>query len=121
MMTLFREGGFPMWFLLLFSLLALGAAGCFAHRPEPRFLRLTVAMGLATLWTTLTGTCAALAMVGHQAPSYLSRHPELSMTEVLLQGAAESLSACIMGFTVLSLVSLCVAVGFFRLGNAVDR
>src|SRR5687767_4900984 len=121
MMTLMVEGGFPMWFLLLFGLLGLGAAVRFAQRPEPRYLRLAAALGMATLWATLTGTCAALAAVGKHAPVYQREHPGTSLPEVLLLGLAESMSAGILGFTLLSLTALCVAVGFYRAGSALDR
>jgi hypothetical protein len=121
MATLMIEGGFPMWFLLLFGLLALAAAARFAQRPEPRFMRLCVAFGMATAWTTLTGTCAALAAVGRHTPDYLRQHPGTTLPEVLLLGFAESMSAAILGSTVLSLMALFIAVGFFRAGSALDR
>jgi len=120
MMTLMIEGGFPMWFLLLFGLLALGAAVRFAHRPQPRFLRLAMALGMATLWATLTGTFAALAAVGKHAPVYQREHPGTTLSEVLLLGVAESMSAGILGFTLLALTALCLAAGFYRLGNSIE-
>jgi hypothetical protein len=114
MLNLFREGGFPMYFLAAFGLATLVFAGRFAWAPVRRMLRTTIWLGLATAFTSLTGMCAALAMVGHHAPSYAKAHPELSMLEVLLQGVAEALSAGIFGFTMLSLASLLVALGFHR-------
>jgi Na+/proline symporter len=114
MLTLFEEGGFPMWFLLAFGVMTLVSAARFAARPESARLRLAGALGFATLFTTLTAICADLAAVGHQAPNYLSRHPELSLRTVLLQGAAESMSPAIVGFTIISLASLVVALGFYR-------
>jgi Na+/proline symporter len=114
MLTLFEEGGFPMWFLLVFGVMTLVSAARFAARPESTRLRLAGALGLATLFTTLTAICADLAAVGHQAPNYLSRHPELSLSSVLLQGAAESMSPAIVGFTIMSLASLVVALGIHR-------
>jgi len=114
MLTLFREGGFPMWFLLVFGGLSLVCGARFALRPEPMRLRLTIAMSLATLFTLLTCVAAALAMVGHQLPSYLLQHPTESLPDALLQGVAESLSPAILGFTVLTLVSLFVALGCYR-------
>jgi len=114
MLTLFQEGGFPMWFLLVFGVMTLVSAARFAARPESTRLRLAGALGLATLFTTLTAICADLAAVGHQAPNYLSRHPELSLSSVLLQGAAESMSPAIVGFTIMSLASLVVALGIHR-------
>jgi hypothetical protein len=114
MMTLFREGGFPIWFLLVFGALLLLAGARFAWRPDSNRLRLALALGVATLFTALTAICADLATVGHQAPAYLARHPEMTLASVLLQGMAESLSPAIIGFTVLTLAALFIALGFYR-------
>lgn len=114
MLTLFREGGFPMWFLLAFSVLSLLSAACYAVRPDAPRLRLSLALGAATLFTMVTCVAAAFATVGHQAPDYLKRHPEETLTTVLLQGAAESLSPAILGNTVLTLLALLIGLGAYR-------
>jgi len=114
MMTLFVEGGFPMWFLLLFGGLLLISGARFALRPDAGRLRLTLALAAATLFTIVTAISTALATVGHQAPDYLARHPQTTMTTVLLQGFAESMSPAILGSTVLTLAALCVALGCYR-------
>jgi len=103
-----------MWFLLAFGgLLLLSGAG-FAFRPDTPRLRLTLALGAATLFTTLTAISADLATVGHRVPDYLARHPEASLASVLLQGVAESLSPAILGCTVLTLAALFIALGCYR-------
>jgi len=114
MLTLFREGGFPMWFLLVFGGLLLVTSARFALRPDPPRLRLSLAVSAATLFTMFTAICAALATVGHQAPAYLARHPEMTLASVLLQGIAESLSPAILGCTVLTLAALFIALGCYR-------
>jgi len=114
MMTLFREGGFPIWFLLAFGALSLIFGARYALRPDPNRLRLAAALGLATLLTMFTAISADLAMVGHHAPDYLAQHPEQSLASVLLQGFAEAMSPAILGFTLLTLVALCVALGCYR-------
>jgi len=114
MMTLFREGGFPMWFLLAFGMLLLISGARFAMRPDAARLRLALALGTATLFTMVTAVSADLATVGHQAPDYLARHPELTLAAVLLQGLAESLSPAILGSTLLTLATLFIALGFHR-------
>ena len=103
-----------MWFLLAFGGLTLVSAARFAARPESSRLRLTLALGVATSFAILTAICADLAQVGHQVPDYMTRHPALSLSAVLLQGVAESMSPAILGFTVLSLAALIVALGFHR-------
>jgi hypothetical protein len=114
MMTLIVEGGFPMWFLLAFGLTTLVYSGRFAWIPSRRTFRIAGALAAATAATMLTGICAAFAAVGHHAPEFLRVHPEQTMTQVLLQGVAESLSAGILGSTILSLCALLVALGFHR-------
>jgi hypothetical protein len=114
MLTVFREGGFPMFFLLAFGLLNLIFAARYALAPTTRGLGTTLGLGLATVFTTLTCVFAALAEVGHHAPDYQRAHPGTSFAEVLAQGAAESMSPAIFGFTLLSLAALLVALGLHR-------
>ena len=109
-----REGGFPMFFLLAFGGAALIAAARFARAPNQRRLRASVGLGLATGFTTVTATCADLAAVGHHAPEYLRSHPESTMSDVLLQGFAESMSPGILGFTMLSIVAITLVLGVLR-------
>ena len=110
-----------MWFLLGFSVLTLLSSARFAARPDSARLRLASALGVATLFTTLTAICADLAQVGHQIPGYMARHRELQLSSVLLQGIAESMSPAIVGFTVVSLAALVLALGFYREPLASER
>ena len=103
-----------MWFLLAFSLLTLLTCARFAASPSSARLRVALALGGATGFTILTTVAADLAAVGHHAPEYLARHPELTLGTVLLQGMAEAMSPAILGFTVLSLAALVLALGFYR-------
>ena len=114
MLTLFREGGFPIWFLLAFGGLSLIAGARFAIRPDSARLRLALALSAATLFTMVTAISADLATVGHQLPEYLLRHPETTLAIALLQGIAESLSPAILGCTVLTLAALFIALGCYR-------
>ena len=50
--------------------------------------------------------------MGHHAAKFHQAHPDLTFVEVVLQGAAESLAPAILGFTMLSLTGLLVALGF---------
>lgn len=103
-----------MWFLLAFSALTLLCSARFALRPHGSRLRLTLALSFATLFTMLTSLCTAIAMVGHQLPTYLARHPQERFADALLQGVAESMSPVILGFTVLTLAALFIALGCYR-------
>ena len=114
MANLVLEGGFPVFFLLAFGFLAMGFAVRFATAPTQRVFRTTLALSAATLLTSCNGIFAALAAVGHHAPEYLKRHPESSLSEVVLLGIGESMSPGILGFTLLSLIALILALGVYR-------
>jgi hypothetical protein len=114
MWTLFQEGGLSMWLLVAFGAATLVAAGRFAWRPERRRLWGAVALGIATGSAAATGICSDLAAVGHHAPRFLQDHPGVALPEILLQGFAESMAPGILGFTMLSLGALLVALGLYR-------
>lgn len=114
MATLVREGGFPVFFLLAFGLLAMVFAVRFAAAPSQRLLKTAMALSAATALTSINGIFAAFFAVGHQAPEYLKRHPESTLAEVVLTGFGESMSPGILGFTVLSLIALILALGVYR-------
>jgi hypothetical protein len=114
MLTLVREGGFPIWFVLAFGGLSLLCSGRYAVTPNNRRLRLAGALGLTTFLATITAVCADLAMVGHHAPAFLAQHPDMQLYVVVLQGGAESLSPSIVGFSLLTLSALLVALGCHR-------
>jgi len=118
MKTLFMEGGVPMWFLLAFGIGMLILAVRFAIAPTGWALRATLGMGGATLFTTITGTAADFAQVGHHGPAFLRTHPGTELVEMLLQGMAESMSPAIFGGTMLSLAAMIVTLGFYREGKA---
>ncbi|HTQ05237.1 MAG TPA: hypothetical protein VMI54_15340 [Polyangiaceae bacterium] len=117
MQQFFEEGGFAMFFLLAFGIATLAAAAVYAKRLTRVTLRITVALGLATTFTTLTGICVDLAAVGHGASAYVARHPDVSLAEALLQGLAESLAPGVLGFTFVALAALVTTLGLYREPN----
>lgn len=114
MATLVREGGFPVFFLLAFGLIAMAFAVRFATAPSQRVFRTTLVLCAATVLTSFNGMFAAFAMVGHHAPDYVKQHPGTSLSEVVLLGFAESMAPGILGFTLLSLIALILALGVWR-------
>jgi len=114
MLTLLGEGGFPIWFLLVFGASTLIFATRYASAPTGVWLRVTLCLGAATLLTIMTCVSASLAQVGHHAAEYHQVHPELTLADVLLQGFAESMSSAILGFTILSLAALILTLGAYR-------
>ncbi|MGZ3448425.1 MAG: hypothetical protein ACXVEF_02435 [Polyangiales bacterium] len=113
MYTMFRNGGFPMFFILAFGLIALGTAFGYAIKPvrdRESFVRW---MALATLASVFCGTAADLAAVA----SYVASHAmePARMCAIVIEGIGESMSPSILGFSILSLVALMMAVGKRRL------
>jgi hypothetical protein len=109
---LVREGGFPIWFVLAFGGLGLLCSARYAMAPGWHRLRLVAALDLTTLCATITAMCADLATVGHHGPRFIAQG--MRVVDLLLQGGAECLSPAIIGFTVLTLSALLVALGCHR-------
>jgi hypothetical protein len=117
MMTLMREGGVPMWFILAFGLCALGASIGYAVRGGPKLMALTRGMSMATLFAVLAGLAAALgatcnALAGRRMPDVSLEVPHGAL--YLLTGLSESMSPPIVGFALLALTAMFGAVGGFR-------
>jgi len=117
MQKFFEEGGFAMFFLVAFGLATLAAASIYASRLTRVTLRITLALGIATTFTTLMGICVDLAAVGHGVSAYVARHPGVSLTEAVLQGIAESLAPGVLGFTFVALAALITTLGLYREPN----
>jgi hypothetical protein len=114
LVRIFRDGGFPMFFVVGFGLVALGTSFWFALRPDAKHEGFITWMSVATLMAILNGFCSDLATVA----SFLANDtpPEdRQLVRILLEGFGESMSPGILGFAILSLVALLTAVGRRRL------
>ena len=113
-MEFFRSGGVPMFFILIFGLLALGTAARFAMRPEARRRVIAEALAKATLFSVGSGTLAALGTVFRQVPNNeeWAHSPDLHL--IVMVGLSESMAPGILGFSLLSLTWLVLAVGARR-------
>ena len=115
MLTLFRNGGFPMFFVVGFGILSLAAAGWYAFRPNPRSIGFIVWMSAATFFSVLMGTATDLgAVFFHVSRMVENNIPGPPFSVVLLEGFAESMSPAIMGFAFLALTAFVTAVGKAR-------
>jgi hypothetical protein len=109
---IFRDGGWSMFFVVLFGFVALGTAAFYAARPDAKHEGFLRWMSWATLWSVLAGMCSDFATTLHVA----AQIEEANQRSVIIaQGSAESLSPGIFGFVLLSLVALLTAVGKRRL------
>ena len=113
MLTLIRNGGFPMFFILAFGTIGLATSAWYAYRPNARSYAFILWMGLTTLWTTLMGLAACVGATCY----HIALAAELSVPlwqAHLIEGLAESMSPPIMGFAFLAMTSLLTAVGRVR-------
>lgn len=132
MLTLLRNGGFvSMSFILLMGLLGLGAAFHFALRARRQSLGFIKSIAMATLFGTLAATCADMGTTLYAAEKVLGRSdvpgaPAATTQEaealpnaiyIVIAGFAESSSPGILGFTMLGLTWMLVAVGRRRLAE----
>jgi hypothetical protein len=108
LIEIFRDGGWSMFFVVLFGFIALGTSAFYAARPDAKHDGFIQWMSRATLWSILAGMCSDFATVFHftcQIEDWNRR------SMIIVEGAAESLSPGIFGFVLLSLVALLTAVG----------
>jgi hypothetical protein len=112
MWTLFRDGGWSMFVVVLFGFVSLATAGFYAARPDAKHEGFIQWMSRATLWAILAGICSDFATVCH----YVGPMEDWNKRgQIVLVGAAESLSPGIMGFAFLALTAMLTAVGRRRL------
>jgi hypothetical protein len=114
MVQFFLEGGFAMFFLLAFGVGSLASAVWYARSATRVAFRVTMGLAAATACTTLMGLCVDFAAVGHGAFAYQAKHPNESMTSILLQGLAEALAPGVLGFSLLALTALITTLGLYR-------
>lgn len=110
--TLFRNGGWSMFLLVLLGVVALGTAAFYAARPDTKHEGFLKWMSRALLWSTLVGVCSDFATVFYFTCQIEDANER---AKTVLEGAAESLSPALMGFAFLTLIALLAAVGRRRL------
>jgi hypothetical protein len=117
MSWVWQAGGFPMYFVLGFGLIALGAALFFAAKPDARRVDSIRALTWATLFSIFGGIVSDIAAVGTKVPNNpeWANNPKIHL--IVMEGIAESMAPGILGFTLLSLVWMVMAVGHRRLAR----
>lgn len=110
-MSFFVAGGFPMVFVVVFGLVALGSAVMYAAHPTIGRLAAVASYGLAVGLTSLAGAAVDLSVVFARYPTF----PAEEASTAMFMGCSEALSPVILGFSILSIVALTVGVGSRRL------
>lgn len=104
------EGGWGMWPILLFGVVALGSAARYGVTPHRSSLRF-----VALLWVTLLATVAHATVTDLAAVfAYFETHPASAVTSALLIGLKESSRPMALGGIFLTLIPLLGAVGVYR-------
>ena len=116
MVEFMKAGGWSMWFILLLGLGSLVAAILFVAKKNLGKLALVRALSLATVFAIASGLCANVAAV----MTYAGHAPEGELVQVVTMGLAESLAPGILGFTMLSISWLLVAVGTRRAQDRIE-
>jgi Na+/proline symporter len=83
-------------------------AAHFAARPDARREGFLAWMSAATLWATLAGVTSDVAATLYHTASVADADER---GRLVLEGLAESMSPAIVGFALLALVAMLVAVG----------
>jgi hypothetical protein len=112
MTEFFRAGGWPMWLVLCFGLLALYGAARYAINGDPVRLPRIRALTWATVFAIASGVASDFMAVMWHASGPLWGRPDLH--RMIMRGLGEAVTPAVLGFALLALVWALVAVGVMR-------
>jgi hypothetical protein len=110
----FAAGGWGMYPTMLFGFLLLATTVLHALRPEPRFQRLTGALGIVTFASGLLGTAVGICNSAH----YLDQVPPQDQLKIFAMGCEESLHNLVLGLIIVILAALITAASSIRRGGS---
>ncbi|MEO8183951.1 MAG: hypothetical protein ABI895_34445 [Deltaproteobacteria bacterium] len=111
------EGGWAMWFVLALALITVLAAVGFARRPGSARKEAVCSFSRATSLVIVSAVSLNLAAVGSKIPNNPEWANSPRMPLMVMEGISESLAPAILGFTLLSLAWLVMAIGQRRLSH----
>jgi hypothetical protein len=114
MIVFLRAGGFSMWLALAVGIAILAAAVSYAWRPGEHKLARIRPLSLAMVFAALSGLAGGLAATVHRLTTDAGLAQSADFHLLLLTGIGESLAAPILGFAILAVSWLLVAVGLRR-------
>lgn len=103
-----------MWWLLLLGLPLLILAGIFMFRASPRRLHIIRALSISVVFATVAGVATDLTAVAWHTTRLEKFRDSPDFHHFVIQGIGEALSPACLGFTLLSLAWLFVAIGMRR-------
>jgi hypothetical protein len=111
MFEAFTLGGWGMWFILIFGVLAVITSARFAFRGEQRLEAFGRWMAVTTVSSAIFGFLAGMIKVAHYV-AYTAPAPERAVTFV--EGFGEASHCLALGFLLTTLTCLLLAVGHRR-------
>jgi len=110
-----RAGGFPTILVLLFGGITLVTAIRFALKADARKFAIVRALTWATVFTILAGVLSDFMAVMWHVPANpeWAHSPELHL--IIMEGLGEAVTPGVLGFVILALTWLFVAIGTRRL------
>jgi hypothetical protein len=114
MLDFMRAGGYNMWVLLVVGGITFGLAISFAIRPGERKLAVYRPLSVSTLFFTLAGLFSGLAMTMYRTTTDSRFVDSPDIHRWVMMGIGESMANAILGFSLLALAWLIVAVGMRR-------
>jgi hypothetical protein len=117
MIDFFVEGGVGMWPVLVLGVILVGSSGRFAWDREPVRLRFIAVLSLALLTFVAEGMLASAAKVMWAVSDPEKRLPTDARVSIFFEGLKECSRPGILGFGLLGLALIMVAVGVYRTGH----
>jgi hypothetical protein len=113
MITIIQDGGLPIWFSIVFGLIALGDAILIARRADARKMAFLKAMTMVLVFAMVGGFCAGVSrsVAGCRG---LPPARQADCPRYVLKGAGESLAGVTMGSAFLTLAWFIAAIGVRR-------
>lgn len=115
MANFIRAGGFPILIVLALGLGLLLISAIFARTPRPTRLGVIRALSVAVTFATLSAVAANVMAVFRKVPANpeWAHSPDLPL--IVMTGLGEAITPAILGFTILSIAWMMVAVGMRRI------
>lgn len=106
----YANGGWGMHPVAIFGFLLVAAGILYVLRPEDRFLKLVIALGVATFGAGVLGTSVGVCNSAH----FLPEVPKPEQLQILALGVEESLHNLVLALMILVPASLITAAGVLR-------
>jgi uncharacterized membrane protein len=110
------EGGWGMYPVTVFGFLLVVASALYAFRPERRFARLSLVLGLLTVAAGALGTVTGLC----NTFLYLQKVEHAEQLGIMALGMQESLHNVILALVLVILAGIAACVGVLRTRNTAE-